>query len=71
MSKHYGLDEKLFYPLVRGRERDSRDLLPDILRDMNFRPRHVVVEQKTLSVWGVSFSRTRVFIAECECRRSL
>lgn len=66
MSKlsHSHLEEHLFYPVVRERERESRDFLPDILRNFDFKPRHIVVEQKTISIWGVSFSKTRMLISE-------
>ena len=61
---HFQLQETPLYLVVRERERESRDFLPDILRDLDFKPRHVVVEQKKLSVWGVSFSRTRISVSE-------
>lgn len=61
---HFQLEEKPLYLVIRERERESRDFLPDILRDLDFKPRHIVVEQKKLSIWGVSFSRTRMTISE-------
>ena len=63
MSKppYFPLENNLFYPLILERERNSRDSLPDILRDLNVKPRRLIVEQKTVTLpFGVSFSRTRL-----------
>ena len=51
--------------MLLEREREAPNLLPDILRDLDFKPRRVVVEEKRLTLpFGVSFSRTRIVIDE-------
>ena len=51
--------------MLLEREREALSFLPDILRETQFKPRRMVVEQKKVTLpFGVSFSRTRIVIDE-------
>jgi hypothetical protein len=56
---------KPVYLQLLERERDSLDSLLVLLRETQFRPRRMVVEQKKVTLpFGVSFSRTRIVLDE-------
>ena len=57
--------ESKFHYLTLPKRQDESSFLPDILRDLDFKPRRMMVEQRKVTLpFGVSFSRTRIVIDE-------